>query len=103
METVLHLIQQYGHLAIFCLLVLGIVGLPVPDETLLTFSGYLVYKGHFHYLSTVATAYAGSICGITISYMIGRTGGIYLIHKYGPYVHLTKERLFPAHSLVERV
>ena len=26
METVLHLIQQYGHAAIFCLLVLGIVG-----------------------------------------------------------------------------
>ena len=38
-------IAQYGYLAIFCLLMFGIVGLPVPDETLLTFTGYLVYKG----------------------------------------------------------
>src|SRR5258708_20968755 len=103
METVYHLIAQYGHVAIFCLLVLGIVGLAVPDEALLTFSGYLVFKGHFRFLPTVAAAYAGSICGITISYTIGRTGGIFLIHKYGPYVHLTKERLDRIHGWFERM
>ena len=103
METVYQLIAQYGHLAIFCLLVLGIVGLPVPDETLLTFSGYLVFKGHFGFLPTVASAYAGSICGITISYIIGRTGGLYVIHKYGPRFHLTKARLDHAHRWFERV
>ena len=46
-QQVLAWIAQYGYLAIFCLLVFGIVGLPVPDETLLTFTGYLVFKGHF--------------------------------------------------------
>src|SRR5260370_4532424 len=97
METVYQLISQYGLIAVFCLLVLGIVGLPVPDETLLTFSGYLVFKGHFRFLPTVAAAYAGSICGITISYTIGRTGGFYLIHKYGPYMHLPKDRLVRRH------
>ena len=103
METVLQLVTQYGHVAIFCLLVLGIVGLPVPDEWLLTFAGYLVYKGHFHYLPTVAAAFAGSVCGITISYIIGRTGGLYLIHKYGRYVHLTKARLDRVHNWFERM
>ena len=103
MDTVFHLISQYGHLAVFCLLVLGIVGLPVPDETLLTFSGYLVYRGQFHFLPTVLTAYAGSICGITLSYTIGRTGGLYLIHKYGPYVHLTPDRLARVHNWFERM
>jgi len=103
MDTVFHLISHYGHLAVFCLLVLGIVGLPVPDETLLTFSGYLVYRGQFHFLPTILTAYAGSICGITISYTIGRTGGLYLVHKYGPYVHLTKERLDRVHNWFERL
>jgi membrane protein DedA with SNARE-associated domain len=103
METVFRLISEYGHVAIFGLLVLGIVGLPVPDETLLTFAGYLVYKGHFHYLPTIAAAFAGSICGITISYIIGRTGGLYLIDKYGPYVHLTKKRLDRVHNWFERM
>jgi membrane protein DedA with SNARE-associated domain len=103
MESVFQLISQYGLIAVFCLLVLGIVGLPVPDETLLTFSGYLVYRGQFHYFPTVLTAFAGSICGITISYTIGRTGGLFLIHKYGPYVHLTKERLDRVHQWFERL
>jgi len=103
MDTVFHLISQYGYLAVFCLLVLGIVGLPVPDETLLTFSGYLVYRGQFHFLPTVLTAFAGSICGITISYMIGRTGGLYLVHKYGPYVHFTQARLDQVHNWFERM
>ena len=44
-QQVLAWITQYGYLAIFFLLVFGIVGLPVPDETLLTFTGYLVFTG----------------------------------------------------------
>lgn len=103
METAFHLVSQYGHVAIFCLLVLGIVGLPVPDETLLTFAGYLVFKKHFTYFPTVLVAFAGSIIGISISYIIGRTGGLYVIHKYGPYVHLSPERLDRVHRWFERM
>ena len=53
----------------FFLLVLGIVGLPVPDETLLTFSGYLVYQGHLSLPLTFLSGFAGSACGITLSYL----------------------------------
>jgi membrane protein DedA with SNARE-associated domain len=45
-QQVLAWLTQYGYLALFSLLVLGIVGLPVPDETLLTFTGYLIYEWH---------------------------------------------------------
>src|SRR6185295_4579851 len=103
MDFVFQLISQYGLIALFFLLVLGIVGLPVPDETLLTFCGYLVYKGNFHYLPTVLVAFAGSVCGITTSYIIGRTGGLYLVHKYGRYVHLTQARLDTVHMWFERM
>ncbi len=103
MDTALQLVSQYGHLALFCLLVLGIVGLPVPDETLLTFSGYLIYSGHLHFLPTLLVAFAGSACGITLSFIIGRTGGLFLIHKYGRYVHITPERLQKVHEWFERV
>jgi membrane protein DedA with SNARE-associated domain len=103
MDFVFQLISQYGLIALFFLLVLGIVGLPVPDETLLTFCGYLVYKGNFHYLPTILVAFAGSVCGITTSYIIGRTGGLYLVHKYGRYVHLTQARLDTVHMWFERM
>jgi membrane protein DedA with SNARE-associated domain len=40
-----HWISQYGYVGIFSLLMLGIIGVPVADEALLAFSGYLVFKG----------------------------------------------------------
>ena len=103
MDTALQLVSQYGDIALFLLLVVGIIGLPVPDETLLTFSGYLIYKGHLHFPTTLAAAFAGSVCGITGSYLIGRTGGLYVIVKYGRYVHFTPERLEYVHGWFERV
>ena len=42
-EQIGHWISTYGYPAIFVLLVFGIVGLPVPDETLLTFTGITVW------------------------------------------------------------
>ena len=46
---------------------------------------------------------AGTICGITFSYTLGRTFGLALIHRFGKYIHLTEERLAKAHAFFERV
>src|SRR5690348_9802554 len=96
-------ISTYGYPAIFVLLVFGIVGLPVPDETLMTFTGYLIYKGRLSLVPAYLSAFLGSVCGITISYILGRTFGIALIHRYGKYIHLTEERIQYAHNWFERV
>jgi membrane protein DedA with SNARE-associated domain len=100
-KTVFHWIVEYGYAAIFCLLMLGIVGLPVPDETLLTFSGFLIFKKQFHIAPTLLAAFFGSTCGITLSYTLGRTLGFSLIHKYGPYIHITEERVNRARGWLE--
>lgn len=84
------------------LLVFGIVGLPVPDETLLTFTGYLIYTGRLRLAPAALAALMGSMCGITVSYILGRTFGIGLIHRYGKYIHLTEERIRKAHNWFER-
>jgi membrane protein DedA with SNARE-associated domain len=102
-QQVLTWIARYGYLAVFSLLVLGIVGLPVPDETLLTFTGYLVFKGHLSLPLAFVTAFAGSACGITISYTLGRTFGPALIHCYGKYLRITEEHICKAHAWFERV
>jgi len=62
MDHVFVWISTYGYAAIFVLLLLGIVGLPVPDETMLVFSGYLVFKGTLHPIPAFFTALAGSWC-----------------------------------------
>ncbi|HYW42919.1 MAG TPA: DedA family protein [Bryobacteraceae bacterium] len=102
-QHVLAWITQYGYAAIFLLLVCGIVGLPVPDETLLTFTGFLIFQGHLAAPLAFAATLAGSACGITISYWLGRTFGLKLVHRYGRYMHLTEEHVNKAHAWFERV
>ena len=102
-ETLQHLIDLYGYAALFFGLVFGIVGLPVPDESLLALFGYLVSTGRFHFALTYAVASLGSLSGITLSYWIGRSGGYRLIHKYGPRIHLTEERLQKVHGWFDRI
>ena len=95
-------ITQYGPLAIFLLLVTGIVGLPVPDETLLTFTGYLIFKGHLPLAGAFAAALGGSACGITLSYVLGRTFGLGLIHRYGKYLRIREAHIEKAHAWFRR-
>ena len=96
-------ISTYGYLALFGSLVFGIVGLPIPDETLLALSGYFVFKGQFGFLPTVLTAFSGSIAGISLSYVIGRTGGYRVLHKYGPRFRVTDEKIQMVDRWFERV
>jgi membrane protein DedA with SNARE-associated domain len=53
-------ITHYGYVAIFLLLMFGIVGLPVPDEALLTFVGYLSFKGDLQLVASLLTAFLGT-------------------------------------------
>jgi len=101
-EIALYWIGQYGYAGIFSLLIFGIVGLPVPDEWLLTFSGFLVFKRTLLFVPTFAAAFCGSACGITVSYMLGRVFDTYVLVKYGSYIHMSPDRLARVHSWFER-
>lgn len=92
--------HEYG--ALFVLLMLGIVGLPVPDETLLVFTGYLSFKGTLQLEPAVATAFLGSACGISLSYALGRFVGQPALIKFGPLIRLRPEHLAHIHRWVER-
>ncbi len=93
MDALLTWLSHYGYGGLFLLLVLGIVGLPVPDETLLVFSGYLIAQGRLHPAWTFASGFCGSVGGISISYLIGKTFGYGFVHRYGKYIHLSQERM----------
>ncbi|TAJ10822.1 MAG: DedA family protein [Nitrospirae bacterium] len=86
-------IARYEYPALFLLLMLGIVGLPVPDETLLLFAGYLTFKHQLAAAPALAAAFFGSACGISLSYWLGRTLGHSLAGSLGPRVGLDAERL----------
>jgi len=98
-----HWISDYGYGAIFILLLLGIVGLPIPDETILVYCGYLIFKGTLHAAPAYFTAMVGSWCGISLSYTIGRTLGTTAVSRYGKRLHLTESRLAQVHQWFDRV
>lgn len=72
---------------------LGIIGLPIPDETILTFAGYLISQNNLHFIPTIFSAYLGSISGISISFLIGRKFGLNFLHKHGRIFHITDEKI----------
>lgn len=98
-----HFIIDYGYIGLFTLLMLGIVGLPIPDETLLAFAGYLVFQEKLDPLATLLAAFLGSSCGISLSYFLGRLLGMKVLHRHAAKLHLTEEQLFRAHAWFQRV
>jgi membrane protein DedA with SNARE-associated domain len=91
-QLVVRWITAHGSAALFGLLVLGVFGAPVPDETLLIGAGALVAAHKLGAGPTYAAAWLGSMAGITLSYTIGRFFGTGAATRYGRIVRLT-----PAH------
>jgi membrane protein DedA with SNARE-associated domain len=81
MEIISYLVTHYGYLAIFILLLVGIFGIPIPDELLLTFAGFMAYRGELQLAPTILAASSGCIAGLTLNYTVGRTVGAGLIGK----------------------
>jgi membrane protein DedA with SNARE-associated domain len=75
-QHLLEWLTLYGAPVLFLAQLLGIFGLPIPDELLLTVAGALIRRGTLHGSSIVVAAIGGCAAGITISYVIGRTLGI---------------------------
>ncbi len=69
---------RFGAPLLFFAQALGIFGVPIPDELLLTIAGALVAKGLLSPHTTVLAAIAGCLTGITASYMLGRGVGVAL-------------------------
>jgi membrane protein DedA with SNARE-associated domain len=82
-------LTHYGAPALFVLLMLGIFGVPVPDETLLVFAGLLVSRGQLRPVPVAVAAVSGAVVGITVSFVLGRCAGLTLLARYGAAVHVS--------------
>ncbi|WHY21056.1 DedA family protein [Paenibacillus sp. G2S3] len=92
MPWIIEIISQYGYFAIFALMALGIIGLPVPDEVLMLFVGYLSSLMVLDFSLSVLVCFMGSITGMLISYTIGLRLGQPVVEKFGKWVGLTPKR-----------
>jgi membrane protein DedA with SNARE-associated domain len=68
------LIQQFGPLGVFALMVPESACIPVPSEITLLFSGFAVSQHLMSLWMAVAAATAGNVLGSLIAYGVGGTG-----------------------------
>ncbi len=94
LEIVEQLFAHYGYLVLIIGLPLDAIALPIPPgNTTLTYTGYLSYKGVLDWLPAMASAYAGAVIGITITYWAGYKLGMPLIERYGKWLFLKPEKV----------
>lgn len=93
MTEILQFISDYGYAALFLLLALGIVGIPIPDETLMIAVGGLTAGETLTFANVLIVCFCGSMTGMMLSYWLGRKVGSRLLHRYGKWIHLTPERI----------
>jgi len=103
MDGVFAWVVEHGYWALYLLLALGVVGLPIPDETILVFTGYLIGRGTLNPAGAFAAAVAGAWTGISGSYLLGRTLGVGAVHRYGKYIHFTEARLAYVNRWFDRI
>jgi membrane protein DedA with SNARE-associated domain len=100
--NVSNLIASYGYWAVFLLVAVESLGIPLPGETALITAG--IYAGHTHRLNPwliFAVAAAAAIIGDNIGYSIGDKGGYPLARRYGPKVRLDERKLKIARYLFD--
>jgi len=82
-EQILAALSQYGSPALFAVVTIASIGVPLPVNLLLIVTGSLVAQGVMPLWLAIALASAGSILGDQIGYAIGRWGGTALVSRFG--------------------
>jgi membrane-associated protein len=80
-DQLLAAVSQYGAPALFGIVAIAAVGLPLPVTLLLLIAGSMISQGAMNLWVAIAAAGAGSIVGDQAGYAIGRWGGPAVIAK----------------------
>jgi membrane-associated protein len=94
------LIEHWGYLAIFVFVILGNLGIPVPEESVLVLAGYLVWHGDLRLPLVLLVGILSAIAGDNLGYWVGRRYGQATVERYGRWVLLTPARLAASRRVV---
>ena len=90
-EWALGFIGKTGYSGIFILSALESAAIPIPSEVVVPFSGFLAVSGKFNFWMVVTVATIANLAGSVVLYFIGKSGGRWLLEKYGKYVLIHKK------------
>ncbi len=93
------LIGAWGYGAIFGVVLLGNMGVPVPEESTLLIAGYLAGRGRLSLAAVIAVGVVSAIVGDNLGYWLGRYHGRPLLLRY---TRVSEDGLRRAEQLVAR-
>jgi membrane protein DedA with SNARE-associated domain len=82
LDQLLAALTQYGSPALFVVVAIAAIGVPVPVTLLLIVTGSLAAQGSINLWWAIAIASVGSVAGDQIGFAIGRWGGKKLVAKF---------------------
>ncbi len=92
-EWALEAIGRTGYAGIFLLSALESAAIPIPSEVVVPFSGFLAVSGRFNIWLVILVATAANLAGSIILFWIGKSGGRWILERYGKYVLIHKHDL----------
>jgi membrane protein DedA with SNARE-associated domain len=89
-----NLLSHYGYAAVFVLVFMESLGVPLPGETILIAAA--IYAGTTHHLSiwlVFVVAAAAAVTGPNVGFWVGDRGGYRLLRKYGRYIRVDERKV----------
>jgi membrane protein DedA with SNARE-associated domain len=86
-------LRDWGYAAVGGVLLGENFGLPLPGETILVAAALYAGTGRLSIWLVGLVAFAASVAGACVGYVIGDKGGRPLLERYGKFVFVTPERL----------
>lgn len=96
------LLENWGYIAIFAVVILGNMGLPIPEETILILAGYLVWEGKLRLPIVLGVGVVSAILGDNLGYWLGREFGRRTVERYERWIFVTPARLDATQRIVAR-
>ena len=95
-------VRHGGAVAVLLILAIEAIGAPVPGESLLIFASFLAGRGEMSLPALLLFAWAGSVLGDNLGYLIGWKLGRSAILKGGSKIGLNNERLVSIENIYHR-
>ena len=96
------ILGHWGYPAIFVCLVLGNMGVPLPEEAILALAGYMVWRGQLQLPAVLVIGAVGASVGDNLGYWMGSRYGREAIERYGHWVLGRRARLESIECFVAR-
>lgn len=101
-ELAVRVLSELGLPGVFLLMVLESALVPIPSEVVMVFAGFLVYRGRFGLIESVAAGSLGNLVGSLLAYYLGLSAGRSFLLRYGRYLLVSEHHLLAAERFFQR-